>query len=85
MSTPIYDALCEVMPGPSGPDEEEPAPAQGTEVDDAAGQDGHGADAATANGTRNPAHDARGNGAVTRNGRVEHDTAADGTTGSAGS
>jgi hypothetical protein len=79
-STPIYDALCRAMPGPSGPDEEQAVPAQGAEVDGAAGQDAHDG-AATANGKVSMAHDGQGNGAVTRNGRVERNTAADGSAG----
>lgn len=81
MSTPIYDALCEAMPGPSGPDEEDAAvTAQGTDVGGATEQDRHGDVAATANGEVSTARD--GDGAAVRNGRVESGTAAGGTRGS---
>lgn len=41
MSTPIYDDLCETMPGPSGIDEEDEfVLARRDEGDDAAGRNG---------------------------------------------
>ena len=88
MSTPIYDALCRAMPGPSAPDEEEGVPAQGTEADGAADQSGDGARAAAAggaNGKVSTAHDGQDNGAVTRNGRAASNGATDDVRSSAGS